>query len=237
MELGNREDRTVAAGEYVLGLLEPADRRAFEQAAQSDASLNDEVRGWERRLAVLATRLAPVVPRPIVWLNILHAMEPARASAPARTRFTSAWATFATAASLVLGFALYRQMSLPPPAPVIVTERVPVTAEAYVASFKAPRQGEWMVSIVPGTHKVRAVAGAEKGMAANNDPELWLITDAGPVSLGLLPKTGEVEHELPAGLPAVQGRTVAVSLEPLGGSKTRGPSGPVIGTATLLRVS
>ena len=62
--------------------------------------------------------------------------------------------------------------------------------------------------------------------------------NAAPVSLGLIPGVGNAQLGLSAAQLAVLGNTatLAVSLEPAGGSPTGLPTGPVIFTAPLLRV-
>ncbi len=65
--------------------------------------------------------------------------------------------------------------------------------------------------------------------------ELWLIAgDAAPVSLGLLPRDGQVDLPRPPGL--VTGAVIAVSDEPLGGSPTGAPTGAVLGAEPLFDV-
>ena len=75
---------------------------------------------------------------------------------------------------------------------------------------------------------------------AGNSYELWMLQGAGlpPVSLGLIPGTGNAVLPLNAAQLGVlaQTMTLAVSLEPAGGSPTGLPTGPVIFTAPLLRV-
>jgi anti-sigma-K factor RskA len=67
-----------------------------------------------------------------------------------------------------------------------------------------------------------------------------MLPDGGapPVSLGLIPGVGNATLPLNAAQLGVlaQTMTLAVSLEPAGGSPTGLPTGPVIFTAPLLRV-
>ena len=223
------------AGEYVLGTLSAEERREFERAAAADPALRHEQYTWERRLATLALKLSPITPRPVVWMSVLHAVTATRAAPAARG--TRAWAALATAASLVLAFGWYRQATLPPPAPIVERVEVPVPAQAYVALLQVPKSTmRWSVSAVPARNEIVVRADGDAPAAARDlDAELWLIADAGPVSLGVIPKTGEVRHALPAGLPLAAGRTFAVSLEPRGGSPTGQPTGPVVSTGTVLQ--
>jgi anti-sigma-K factor RskA len=55
------------------------------------------------------------------------------------------------------------------------------------------------------------------------------------VSLGVIPKTGELHRALLSRLPVATGRTLAVSLEPRGGSPSGKPTGPVVTSSALLR--
>jgi anti-sigma-K factor RskA len=94
----------------------------------------------------------------------------------------------------------------------------------------------WSISAVPEKNELVVRAEGDVPAAAKDlDAELWLIADGGPVSLGVIPKTGEVRRAMPAGMAFASGRTVAVSLEPIGGSKTGAPTGPVVTTATVMQ--
>ncbi len=67
--------------------------------------------------------------------------------------------------------------------------------------------------------------------------ELWILRDDGvPVSLGLLPQTGDASLTLSAAaVDGLQrGRTLAVSLEPPGGSPEPAPTGPVLFTTAIV---
>lgn len=65
--------------------------------------------------------------------------------------------------------------------------------------------------------------------------ELWLIVgDAAPVSLGLLPESGQIDLPRPPGLAA--GAVIAVSDEPAGGSPTGAPTGAILGAEPLFDV-
>lgn len=239
MDIRDPAERSMNAGEYVLGTLSPEERTQFEHAAVLDPTLRHEQYTWERRLAALGLKLAPLAPRPIVWLGVAHRMdvdEPVRA---APSLATSLWAALATAASLVLAFGWYRDATQPPPEPVVERVEVPVTARTYVALLAVPQSNmRWSISVVPERNELVVHAEGDVPAAARElDAELWLIGDAGPVSLGVIPKAGEARRAVPAGLPLAAGRTVAVSLEPIGGSRTGQPTGPVVTSATMMQAS
>ncbi len=224
----------MSAGEYVLGTLDDSGRRAIERAVAQDPALARDIRWWETRLAPLALALPPAAPSPRVWLKLQQAIA-VESPIPARAvRLTRAWAALATAATMVLGFGLYREMSRPAPAPLLVTE--PAGA-VYVAVLAVPNSTlHWTVSLAPDRGQLAVRAGGQApAAAARLDAELWIITDSGPVSLGVIPKTGGVRRALPEGLPYATGATLAVSLEPSGGSPTGKPTGPVVTTAQILQ--
>lgn len=242
MNLSDPIERNLSAGEYVLGTLTPEERRELEAEAENNTVLRHEIARWERQLAGLGQKLKPVAPRPIVWLNLSHriGVSPV-ASTPARNYLWKTWASLATAASLLLAFGLYREVNRPLPAPIVVTERVevPVAASSYVALLQVPKSTMyWSVSLTPDRKELAVRAGGDvPAAAANKDAELWWISETGPVSLGVIPTTGELRRALPPGLKYSNGGTIAVSLEPVGGSPGPGPTGPVVTTAQVLLAS
>lgn len=236
-------ERSILAGEYALATLDEVARARAERLMAEDAAFRQEVWAWERRFARLGLKLPPVTPPPRIWAGVQQGMRqrgPTPSPRPARaSRAVTAWAWMATAASMLLGVALVLQLGRPSPAPRIVTQRVevPVPAVSYVALLQVPASTmQWAVSATPerGQLAVRASGEAPAG-TAGFDAELWLITDDGPLSLGVIPKSGEVRRALPQGLAVNEGHVLAVSIEPPGGSPTGQPTGPVVTTATVLQ--
>jgi anti-sigma-K factor RskA len=76
---------------------------------------------------------------------------------------------------------------------------------------------------------------------AANSYELWILPSGkgNPVSLGLLPRQGDVERVLTPAQRALllAAFQVAVSLEPPGGSPTGLPTGPVIIVAAVMQTT
>ncbi len=64
------DDEDVRAGEYVLGLAEPADAGTIEAEASRNASLAASIGGWERRLAPLYAAIRAVDPPPSLWTRL-----------------------------------------------------------------------------------------------------------------------------------------------------------------------
>jgi anti-sigma-K factor RskA len=211
------DDREGLAAEYVLGTLPLADRAEAERLIARDPGFAALVGDWTNRLAPLNEGYLPVAPPPGVLdrveARLFPAPEPTRSAGP---RWIFRLIGAAAAAAAAVAFALY----LPGPAtpPVVAT----LTGEAQdlivTASF-APDEGRLTVSRTGG-----AAAGT------GQDYQVWLIpAGAAPVPLGLL---REAALDVPlAAMPP--GTTLAISLEPSGGSPTGQPTGPVLVAAVV----
>ncbi|HEX4870709.1 MAG TPA: anti-sigma factor [Nevskiaceae bacterium] len=238
------------AAEFVLGTLRGAARRRFERELARSPALRAEVRFWETRFAEMALRqISPVAPRELVWTALdLATQRPAAAlpvTRPAGLLFWRSWAVAASVAALALGLAWDAERRKPPVQlpPEIVRVEVPVPQPvpvAYVALLQAPQSGaQWTISVLPGQKLMRVSAAAQAfPLDQQHSLELWGIGPAGtPVSIGVLPLDGRHEMALPEALAAAIERslTLAVSLEPQGGSPTGAPTGPVLLTAPTVR--
>lgn len=236
------DERVVLAGEYVLGTLDEPTHKQAELLLTNSLPFKRDVWFWERRFARLGLRLRPIEPRMAVWLSIRRRIGKGRVVSRGRhrARLVKAWAYLATAASVVLAVVAVREAQRPPQT-TIVRERieVPVVAPVYVAVLQmkdAPLH--WAVSAVPGTRQLKVRADGEvPATLVGQDTELWLIGDAGPVSLGVIPQSGEGFGTLPQGAMLRSGAVLAVSVEPKGGSPTGSPTGPVVSTGAVVRVS
>lgn len=250
MNYGNPQLRRMLAAEYVTGTLLGAARKRFERLLEADAALREEVRVWEQMLNDPA-HCEPVAPRKIVWTGIekqvfaaTSAVSPmAPASKPGSSGLLKTWAALATAASVVLAALLVREQNQPDPEPRIVervVERVvevKVPTVVYVSALKLPdEEGQWTVTVQPERQAMRIFASAPAKLPATQDYELWWVADGGEVtSLGLLPKDGSGRTQWPDAIPLKGQGTVAVSLEPAGGSPDKhAPSGKVLLAAPLV---
>lgn len=243
MNYQNQKLRQMLAAEYVAGTLVGSARKRFRRLLKTDADLQREVRNWEARLGSLDT-IEPVAPRDLVWTGIEQRIAqerskvvPIKVERPTvRINVLRLWGATATAAAIVMAVLLFRQSSVVAPQqgqPQIVS----VPAQAFVAAIKLPEEeGQWTVSLVPDSRSLRIHASQPAKLAADRDYQLWWIDDSGgTTSLGLLPRSGAFQFALPAKLTIAGPGTVAVSLEPAGGSPVESsPSGPVLTAAPLL---
>lgn len=239
------EDDTLRAAEYVLGTLEGAERRQLEKELPYNYALRQELHRWEAHLVPMAEALPPLSPEPAVWDQLLTRISADRVVAlKQRQNWTAGWAAVATAASMALAAVLVLR---PPPEPVIqlvertvevpVEVQVPKVEAAYVAYLKMPDADmHWTVTLHPDGQAMRVRAGGTPpDAAAAFDTELWWLGPDGPVSMGVIPKRGESGAAIPTQIATLDGKQLAVSLEPRGGSPSGSPTGPVIAVGEVVR--
>ena len=120
---------------------------------------------------------------------------------------------------------------------MVQTETVTVEPDVAVVNDENGN-ALWVALVYPGLQRVDIDVTTAPDAQATNDYQLWILAgDGTPFSIGLLPQTGEATLTLEAAAVAAldTGNTLAVSLEPLGGSPQPVPTGPVLYTAPLLR--
>jgi anti-sigma-K factor RskA len=197
------------AAEYVLGVLDLAERAATEARIRREPGFAALVAAWEDRLADLNADYAET-PAPDLLPQIEARLFPKAAGAARPARLSPGrWLSGMAAAAVVVVLAV---ATLVPPQPGLVA--VLATADNRLA---------YEVRSFGDTLRVTRVAGVPA--VAGQVHELWVIAPgAAPVSLGLLQEEVLVV-DYPGPLP---GWRLAVSVEPEGGSPTGVPTGPVI---------
>ena len=229
MKTANRELLDRLAAEYVLGTLRFRARRRFERWLLSP-QVGALVKAWEERLAGLEPRLDPIAPFATVWRGIETRLELRKLARAPVARY------LAIAASLLffvmLGvFAVYRGPGTVP------TPQLAVTQKAFIEAD--PQTIYWRVELLGKNEELSMHVHVVHELPPGKALELWALTASGtPVSLGLLPATGDHHRVLsPAQRAALDGaKQLAVSLEPVGGSPTGLPTGPVLHVAPLQAV-
>jgi anti-sigma-K factor RskA len=215
------------AREYVLGLLPARPRARFARLLSFSLVARRAVMTWERRLAPLAYAVRPVEPPEAAWSGIETALGLARAP---RARAAGLWPALAAALAVVavLFGGLY------------FSQQPTVERPAYVSVVTDAASGPvWLLQAFTEARALRVSTVNPRPAPANSSYELWMLPGGGanPVSLGLLPEMGTAQLALSAAqLGVLAGTmTLAVSVEPAGGSPTGLPTGPVILTAPLIR--
>ena len=241
MRLDSPQLVELLAQRFVLGTLRGAARRRFASLLEQRADMRRAVDYWEQRLTPLAWSLEPIQPSELLWQRICRELKIGGSAARGRpSRGAGPWQAIAAAFALVaivMAGGWWRAAQKPPEVVTeTVIERVP---EEVAVALVSNEQGEplWLTRIARDSRELTVRVVSDVEVRPDNDYELWALTDAGvPVSLGLMPQTGERTVALgDSALDALEtSSTLAVSLEPLGGSPEAAPTGPVLYTAALL---
>ena len=100
-------------------------------------------------------------------------------------------------------------------------------------------QPMFLAAYDPERKAILVAALSEPRIDPDHSHELWLIpADGRPRSLGMIdPETPQaMPMSEPMARMTVEGASLAVSIEPRGGSKSAGPSGPVAAIGRLARL-
>ncbi len=232
MKSANRELVDRLAAEYVLGTLRGRARRRFERWFVSP-QVGVMVKAWEARLAGLEPPIERVIPPPSVWLGIETKLGLRRQQrAPAQR-----WLAIAAAAAVfaVVGYFAVRQVE--PPAQV--TPPVLASTERAFLQSEDAKTIYWRVEVLGDNQELSLHVHAVHDLPPGKSHELWAVLEDGssPVSLGLMPHTGDHHRVLTASQREAlrHSKAVAVSLEPEGGSPTGVATGPILLVASLAK--
>lgn len=223
-----REYHAALSAEYALGTLRGAARRQFEQKMQDDPDLQAEVARWQEAFTQLDNTLQPVTPPASVWKRIQLQLGPVpehkltqnsmerQVAASARTPWRGylGWALAAGMAALLL-------------VPRLLVQPTAITPVAILAN-SSNDAGQWVVSVDKRANSLMLTPLHTQEIAKDRSLELWTIPAGGkPRSLGLLNDASPTQLSLAARMPD-PGSTLAISLEPQGGSPTGQPTGAVL---------
>jgi anti-sigma-K factor RskA len=241
MNYADPELRDRLAAEYVLGTLSGLARRRFERLLSGDGDLRNLVEGWELRLSDLAESVPTVEPPEHVWEKIDRQLEQAPATAPMRKsaavfwdslgfwRGATALAVATAAVLLVYVTSLARRIEVLASRPTHVAVLIDKDQRPMMNADFNSADGRLVLRLNFTPHRDFNV----------NVLEVWVVAQDGtPHSLGIFPseRPGTTEALV---LPRdtaddLVKNTLAVSLEPIGGSTTGQPSGPVLFTGQLM---
>ncbi|RVU49282.1 anti-sigma factor [Rubrivivax rivuli] len=227
MDYGRPERADGLAAGYVLGTLRGPARRRLQALLGAHPALRRAVRAWEQRLAPLYLALPPVAVPERVWTGLeARLFPPAAAATGAAPRpwwqALALWRGFsALASTAVLVLLLWPPTPGPPQAPtVVVLAPQPGAAVAGPALFVASLSADGRALVLQPLQA--------PSLSAAQALELWAVpSQGGPRSLGLVRADRATTLLLPAS--AQRGTAAfAVSVEPIGGSPTGAPTGPVV---------
>jgi anti-sigma-K factor RskA len=234
MRYDNHDLRDLLSGKYVLGVLKGTARTRFERLARSRPDYEEMIVWWQNRLHLIADTVPAVKPRKHVWLNIESRLFNAGYSTAIKWWRNLALTT--SLLSLALSVFIATELLKTPETPVAPRP----TSIAMLADSKAEKG--WILALSrssEGRAEIRASSLAAQEKMENQSFELWLLPadQSPPVSLGILPQEGSamlavqediVDDLLTGGL--------AVSLEPLGGSPSSLPTGPILYQGKLAHI-
>ncbi|TCU18039.1 anti-sigma factor [Rhizobium sullae] len=230
---GGRSRDEVLAGEYVLGVLSFQDRRVVEERMRRDRQFAAIVSRWETNLSAFNDEYEVAATPDRETFKQIEARlfgEPELSRSFSRGLWNSAvfWRSL-TFASLVvaIGAIIFASGVVPPDGSSSLVAELS-SADSQVNLLASYHAESGRLRLVPV-----AAGGTEK-----KSLELWLVPGSGaPRSLGIFQPGENGELIIPADLRGniAEGVTLAVSLEPSGGSTTGAPTGPVVASGTTHR--
>ncbi len=227
------------AAEYVLGTLDAAERAAVSARRQREPQLETAIRSWERRLAPLNEAVPEAAAPSSTWQKIEARITGAPRGANGGAEVidlkrrlslwrTSAIAASAIAASLILAVGVRELTPQPKPKNLVAVLQKDAASPAFLVT----------VNVEDRLMTVQPVAAKPE---AGKSYELWIVHDSlgAPKSLGVIDETSAMQRPTLAAYKqdVIEGATLAVSLEPEGGSPTGAPTGPVLFAGKMIETS
>ncbi|ASV35351.1 anti-sigma factor [Pseudomonas sp. NS1(2017)] len=209
--------RRALAADYAIGLMPATARRRFDALLLEDAALRVELGHWQDALASL-TGAVPERPVPAhVWAGIKARIEPQVLHVPAKQAFWKNIRVLSAACAVLVAIT------------VGVLYQRDTGAQYNATLVNASQQPALQIKAFADHLQVEPLTLA--AIAPTLSLELWAIAPGGkPISLGLLPAAGKGRIQLSEAQRALLTApvTLAVSLEPQGGSPSGQPTGPVL---------
>lgn len=222
-----QENDDLTAAEYVLGLTDADTRQRLDKRFNDDAAFAAEVVRWQSAFSGIDLTTQEITPPSALWLQIAQDLD-RKPGTPGKKRkqwhpgFWLGWSL----AAVMTGILILSWVTKPD----VTHDLQPIA----VLSGAQP-DAQFVVSLDKSASLIQ-VSALNVTLPENKNLQLWLIKDSDPPqSLGLIDHRDRNAFKLPSG--ELDNKTIlAVSLEPVGGSKLSGPSGPVIfqGKVTLL---
>ncbi|WP_310467314.1 anti-sigma factor domain-containing protein [Sphingomonas sp.] len=229
------DERDLLAAEYALGLLDGDELAEARALAAGDAAFRAEAARWSGDLAPLLDEVAAVAPPSGVWAAIERKLGPAPANDNALERRLKVWRGAALGAgALAASLAMYVVSG-----PAILSPPVERAATAPLVAMLGDDKRDMMLvaSFDPASRRLMVAAASDLPPDPVHAHQLWMIpADGKPRSLGTMPGPKmRAELPMPMAREFREGVTLALSVEPMGGSPTGQPTGPVVASGKLER--
>jgi anti-sigma-K factor RskA len=232
------QERDALAGEYVLGLVEGADRTALEHRIEREPALAASVESWRGHLHAIDTTAPQIPPSPGLWPRIeaeiaaiLPAAERGRLKALKAGNTLADWwnslfvwrgaALAGALAALLLAIGLNGALDRARRQPVMVAV---LLTDANIAAAVVNTYPDGRVEMVP----LQNIAVPE-GKAL----EIWTLWDraVGPRSVGLIDRARTTPLRLDQ-MPLGRDQLFEITIENATGSPTGRPTGPIVAKGT-----
>lgn len=220
--------------EYVLGLLDADARAGVAREITSNPEAAAAVALWQRHLTPLAVEIADESPPARVWTLVRERLGwdlPVKRIGMWESLLLWRWVGVgATAIAACLAVVSVMHTS-----PTAIT--APSNAPLMVSSIAGDNGvAGWTATMDIDRAELLVVPATPTAVATDRNTQLWLIPQGGaPISVGVFPPTDPKRFHLDKALLDRLGPTaaLAVSLEPVGGSPTGQPTGPVIAKGAI----
>ncbi len=224
------DDDIALAGEYVLGLLDPAADATTVARIATDPEFSAEVDAWRLRLQPMVDGNDSAAPLG-VWQKIETAlpMQSGQDNSGGNVRFWQMLTGLSSAAAAILAVILLQQPAIvvpPEPTAPLIAALGSETGPASVTARYDSANGQMLLTPV----------SLDTGELY---PELWIIpADGKPRSLGIVSGDGPSQISIDARLRNFidQGATLAITPEPQTGGPGGQPSGPVIASGKIVTI-
>lgn len=230
-------DIDALAGEYVLGTLDAAERRAVMERRAREPDLNAAILAWEKRLGPLADTVPALSPPPNLYSKIrariglsAHVVSlKAREQDLVRraNRWRAATAAMTALAAALGGVMVWRE-----------ADRAAMPTQYSAVIQSGSDKPALLLTVDTRTHKC-VISAVSLPKQPQKSYEVWLVNDKLPKPKSLGTMTEGDMHVMPMDngpeTAMFMNATFAVSLEPEGGSPTGAPTGPVLFSGKLFK--
>jgi anti-sigma-K factor RskA len=234
---GPDQEHDMLAAEHALGVLHGTELARARELALSSRDFAQSVEDWQKTLATIANEATEQEPDRSLWSRIERALGASSDNEFGKVvqlkRQLRRWRTISFAATAAAAVLLLLVVN--PNQEATNPGRVE-SAPVLVAALSSEQTGTSLsVAYDPTTQSLLVTPGVLKG-ATGHQHELWIIPAGGkPVAVGLIAASEPQRLQLQnAILPHFRSQsTLAVSVEPVGGSRTGQPTGPVVASGEL----
>lgn len=194
----------------------------LDRADQRVSLIADRRPSHRKKGAWLWQTWSAVATAATLYMAVLVVGREEQPSQPART-------TAATEAAFEAGFARTQTVRTATASPATPEHR------GYMGMVSLPDEPtRWRVSVDLDTGMLRVESTGEAALNADEDYQLWWVSDEEVLSVGLLPRNGGWELALPRHLRLTDFSRLAITREPAYGSPADdGPTGPVLMNASM----